>query len=165
MTLSPNLNDSWWIQWKEYKLMNTIWLIQCNEYNTISLLAGCLLAVWAHSACPGQRMMLTVPAAAPCYPCRWEQWSVHAYTCLSLSPVRIWCMNRLPAPAHHAKCSARLRKYARYGQTSHRGDNPLYTSSGIFFFTPENTKTFKDSIKIDQVRPKTAKTWFAGSST
>ena len=28
-------------------------------------------------------------------------------------------------------------KYASYGQTSHRQDNPLYTFSGIFCFTPE----------------------------
>ena len=60
---------------------------------------------------------------------------------------------------------ARERKYARYGKTSHRKDKPLYTSSGIFFSIPENTKTFKDSIKIDQVRPKTEKTRFVRAST
>ena len=35
-------------------------------------------------------------------------------------PVRIRCTERLPATTHHAKCSTRVRKYARYGQTSHR---------------------------------------------
>ena len=85
--------------------------------------------------------------------------------CLRVTPVRIRCTDRLPAPAHHAKCSACLRKYARYGKTSHRWDNPLYTFSGIFFSIPENTKTFKDSIKIDQVRPKTMKTPFVRGST
>ena len=59
----------------------------------------------------------------------------------------------------------RVPKYARYGQTNNRGDTPLYTSSGIFFSTPENTKTFKDSIKIDQVRPKTMKTHYVRVST
>ena len=71
----------------------------------------------------------------------------------------------LHAPAHHAKCSARVRKYARYGQTSHKLDNPLYTLSGIFISTPENTKTFKDSIKIDQVRAKTVKRRHVRGST
>ena len=71
----------------------------------------------------------------------------------------------LHAPAHHAKCSARVRKYARYGQTSGRGEQPLYTFFGIFFSTPENIKTFNDLIKIDRVRAKTVKTRFARAST
>ena len=59
----------------------------------------------------------------------------------------------------------RVHKYARNGQTSYKLDSPLYTFSGIFFSTPENTKTFKDSIKIDQVRAKTVKTRFVRGST
>ena len=58
-----------------------------------------------------------------------------------------------------------IRKYARYGKSSYSRDKPLYTTSGIFFSTPENTKTFKDSIKIDQVRAKTVNTRFECGST
>ena len=63
------------------------------------------------------------------------------------------------------KLSARVPKYARYCETSHRKNKPLYTYSGIYFSIPENTKTFKDSIKIDQIRPKTVKTRFVCAST
>ena len=59
----------------------------------------------------------------------------------------------------------RVRKNARYSKTGHVSATQIGLSFQISFSTPENTKTFKDLIKIDQVRAKTVKTRFVRGST
>ena len=59
------------------------------------------------------------------------------------------------------KSDTRVRKYARYGKTSHAIDKQTSLSFRIFCGLPENTKNYFNPLKIDQVRAKTVKTRFA----
>ena len=63
------------------------------------------------------------------------------------------------------KHDTRVRKYARYGKTSHRRELEICSGCRIFNSTPENTLIFKDSSKTDRVRTKTVKTRFVGART
>ena len=60
---------------------------------------------------------------------------------------------------------ARVRKYARYGETSHDREVNICPEWRKFFSTPENTLILKDSVKIDPFRPKTVKTRYVRAST
>ena len=59
----------------------------------------------------------------------------------------------------------RLRKYARYGKTSHQREVKTSPTWRKFSSTPENTLILKDSLKIDPFRPKTVKTRYVRAST
>ena len=60
---------------------------------------------------------------------------------------------------------ARVRKYARYGETSHDREVKICPEWRKFFSTPENTLILKDSVKIDPFRPKRVKTRYVRAST
>ena len=60
---------------------------------------------------------------------------------------------------------ARVRKYARYGETSHDREVKISPKWRKFSSTPENTQILKDSLKIDPFRPKTVKTRYVRAST
>ena len=60
---------------------------------------------------------------------------------------------------------ARVRKYARYGKTSHRRELKTSLMWRKFSSTPKNTLILKDSLKIDRFRPKTVKTHYVRAST
>ena len=53
---------------------------------------------------------------------------------------------------------ARVRKYARYGKTSHQREVKTSPMWRKFSSIPENALILKDSIKIDPFRHKTVKT-------
>ena len=58
------------------------------------------------------------------------------------------------------KSETRVRKYARYGKTSHANDKQTSLACRIFCGLPENTKNYFNPLKIDRVTPKTVKTRF-----
>ena len=76
----------------------------------------------------------------------------------------LWCLHTKKTVFRYKNVTC-VRKYARYGKTNHNSYKRISSSCRIFCGLPENTKTFKDSIKIDQVRAKTAKTRFVREST
>ena len=65
--------------------------------------------------------------------------------------LKTWCMH--------------VRKYARYGETSHHREVKTSPMWRKFSSTPENTLILKDSVKIDPFRPKTVKTRYVRAST
>ena len=63
------------------------------------------------------------------------------------------------------KNGTRVRKYARYGKTSHTRVTEMQPLFRIFQGVPENTKIYFNPIKIDPVRAKTVKTRYARGRT
>ena len=68
-------------------------------------------------------------------------------------------------PAELKTCYVHVRKYARYGETSHQREVKTSPMWRKFYSTPENTLILKDSLKIDPFRPKTVKTRYVRGST
>ena len=63
------------------------------------------------------------------------------------------------------KNDTRVRKYTRYGKTSHCRVTRMQPLVWIFQGLPENLKIYFNPIKIDRVRAKTVKTRFVRGST
>ena len=80
-------------------------------------------------------------------------------------PFEVWSKTELLRHVEQKICYTRIRKNARYGKTSHGNATQIGLSFQISFSTPENTKTFKDLIKIDRVRLKIVKTRFERAHT